>query len=554
MKKSILIFFLFLFFVPSSSPAKDLYEEKLDRGIRNSEPYAYLLVKESGTKKDRAVVLREALKYAPDLPATYFELAKNSFNFTPEGLFEAIDYMLRGVAAYKRNFWWSFMMGSSLLISLILSFLFSILTLILIRLPGDLPLFTHDIKESKNKIFLLAVLIPSVFGPLYLLGGLLFILSFYQKKLDKLVLGLYILFLLVSPWIFRTVSIIFNAPASGELRAVVQVNEAKDNGYAITVLAGSGNPVEVFSYALALKREGKYHEAIDVYSRLIASRPSPRSYNNLANCYVAINNIETAKDLYKKSLEGGRLPATLYNLSQVYRETLDFERGDEYFLAAQSLDREAVSQFRTTFGRNPNRFVIDERLPVSDIFAYSEGKATNAYTMGLSTIPPPFIPVTGILMVILFPVLSRRIKTWAYRCSKCEKILCTKCEKHIVWGRMCLQCYRSLVKLDELDAKERIARLLTVYEHQKRRRDIIKIISHILPGAGLIYAGNILYGFFFLWIFLFSIFVLITNSFFVVEMSNFSHLWLDLVAVFLMVAAYLSSNSVTKRRIARGWL
>lgn len=554
MRKSILVIFLFLLFIPFSSPGKDLYEEQLNRGIRNSEPYAYLLIKESGTKKDRAVILREALKHAPDLPATYFELAKNSFDFSPKGLFEAVDYLLRGIAAYKRNFWWSFMMGSSLLVSLILSFLVSVLLVILIRLPRDLPLFTHDIRETKSKIFLLLVLIPSVFGPLYLLGGLLFIVSLYQKKRDKLVLYFYIIFLLISPWIFRTVSIIFNAPASGELRAVVQVNEAKDNGYAITVLAGGDNPVEVFSYALALKREGKYHEAIDVYSKLVASKPSPRAYNNLANCYVAINNMEMAKDLYRKSLEGKRLPAALYNLSQVYRETLDFEKGDEYFLSAQNLDREAVSQFRTTFGRNPNRFVIDERLPVSDIWSYSGGKATKTYTMGLSAIPPLFIPVMGILVAILYSVLSRHFKTWAYRCSKCEKILCTKCEKHILWGRMCLQCYRSLVKLDELDAKERIARLLTVYERQKKRRDIIKIISHILPGAGLIYAGNILFGFFFLWIFLFSLFILITNSLFVVEMSNFSHLWLSLGSIFLMVIVYLSSNSVTKRRIARGWL
>jgi len=119
---------------------------------------------------------------------------------------------------------------------------------------------------------------------------------------------------------------------------------------------------------------------------------------------------------------------------------------------------------------------------------------------------------------------------------------------------MCLQCYRSSIKLDELDAKERIARLLAVYEYQTRRRNMIKTLSLIVPGWGLIYGGNILYGFFFLWIFLFSIFVLIMNSFFVIEMSHFSHVWLNISATVLLIMVYLISNAATRRRLARGWL
>jgi hypothetical protein len=110
------------------------------------------------------------------------------------------------------------------------------------------------------------------------------------------------------------------------------------------------------------------------------------------------------------------------------------------------------------------------------------------------------------------------------------------------------------VKLDELDAKERIARVLTVYEHQKRRRMIIKIISFIMPGSGQIYAGNILYGLLFLWPFLFFLFIPITNLVFVPETSNFSHIWLNWGSLFLMAVVYLVSNFITKRRLVKGWL
>lgn len=555
MKRFIVLLFFFLFFIPSLSSGEDLYEEQLNRGIRNSEPYSYLLIMQS--KADSAKtksILKEALRYSPDLPAVYFELSKNSFSLKPEGIFNSIDYMLLGIEAYKRNFWWSFMMMSSLLTSFILSFIISMLIIILIRLIRDIPLLSHDIKEVKTKALLLLVLAFVVFGPLYLLGGLLILISFYFKKWDRSVIYLFLLFLFILPWVFNAVSMSFSVPASGELKAVIQVNESKGNTYSLSLLKGKNNPVELFSYALALKREGRYIEAIDTYNKLIALKPDPRIYNNLANCYVAMNDIEKAKELYMKSIKLKTLPSALYNLSQAYRETLEFDKGEEYFIAAQGVDQNAVSRFREIFSRNPNRLVIDEGFPISALWEYSKGKTTRTSPLGLSTVPPVIMPVIALLMAVLFYVLDNRFKNRAYRCKRCGKILCNQCEKHILWGRMCLQCYRSIVKLDELDAKERISRILTVYNYQKKRRNIIKIMSAILPGSGQIYAGNVLYGFLFLWPFIFFLFIPIMNSIFVIEMSHFSHLWLNISSLFLMFAVYVICNLITKRRLAKGWL
>ena len=556
MKRFMLALALLLFLVPAQSRCATFYDEQLDRGIRNSEPYSYLLIKEAQKDKPHArELLQEAVRYSPDLPAAYFELSKISFRFTPEGLFESVSYTLEGIAAYKRNFWWSYMMIASLFISAVLSFLISILVIIMIRLPRDMRLFSHDMAEERSNLMILPVLVLAVFGPLYLLGALLILISLYQKRpVDKLIIYCYVLFLLVSPWVFRNVSALFSAPVSGEMKAVVQVNEAKDGKYALSLLKDGVHPVELFSYALALKREGRYREAIAINEKIIARKPDPRVYNNLANCYVALNDLEKAKNLYQKSISLKRLPSALYNLSQVYREKLDYEKGDEYFLLAQKLDSDAVSGYRTISGRNPNRFVVDEVLPFPVLWEYGKGKSKNTVTMGLSLLPPGFMPVLGLSMGVLFFVLSRRFKNRAYRCSKCGKILCVNCERHVRWGRMCTQCYRSLVKLDELDAKERITKLLAVYEHRKRRRDFLKVISFILPGSSQIYAGKILYGLLFLWPFLFFLLTPVMNSFFVLEMSDFSHLWLNLISLYLMVVVYFISNVITRRRLAKGWL
>jgi tetratricopeptide (TPR) repeat protein len=541
--------------MPSLSSGEDFYEEQLNRGIKNSETRSYMLMQQAKSNDEQATeILERALKYSPNLPAVYFELSKASFEFSTEGLFKTIDYLLQGIWAYKRNFWWSFSMVGSLFTSAMLSLLCSVIIIILIRVPFDIPLLSHDLKEDSTKILLLLSLVSAFLSPLFLLGGILVILGMYMTKWNKLSVYVFFLFLLVSPLFFSTAIMFFNAFSSGALKAIIQVNESKGNRFALSVLKGSNDQITQFSYALAMKREGGYHEAMNIYDNLILKRPTPELYNNLANCYVALGDIKTAKELYTRSTELHRFPSNLYNLSVLSRETLDFDKGDEYFLLAQRLDSEAVYGFRRIFSKNPNRFVIDESLPRSIFWKYATRKTDSAYTINISMLPQIYSSIGALVMMVFFYMLTRRFKHMAYKCKRCGSILCKKCEKRILWGRMCLRCYQSLIKLDELDAKERIARLLTVYKYQKRRRDIIKIFSLILPGTGQIYSGSILNGLLFLWPFLFFLFIPFTNTLFVPETSYFSHTWLSVIALVLMGVVYIACNIIIRRRLAKGWL
>ncbi len=554
MNRSLVILLAMLCFMPRGSVAGDLYEERLNRGIRNTDPYAFLLISSSRSEKERAdSLLHEARKYAPDLPATYFEIAKRTLSLSPASLFEAVDYTIQGIAAYGRNFWWSFMMAASVFVAAILSFFASLIVLFGLRLPQDLPLLAHDMAEKRAKAILLLILVIGFFGPLFLFAGILTLISFYQKKRDRLLLATYIALLLVSPWVCKTASTFLYAPVSGPLKAIVAVNESRDNSAALSLRTGQ-TTAEQFSYGLALKREGEYGEARGVYERLIRMAPDARTYNNLANIYVALNDFDRAKELYLKSRDYGPLPSTLYNLSQVYRETLDFEKGEEWFLAAQKMDPSAVSRYRSVYSRHPNRFVIDETLSQGELSAYARSRTKKFLTAGFFFVPPVTAPFIGLVLAAAVFFLSKYFTPWAYRCSRCGKILCSKCEKRLLWGQMCGQCYGSLVKLDEFDAKERIARLLAVYEHQRRRRWRMKLIALLLPGGGLIYGGDLLYGFSFLWIFLFACLLPLLNSFFSVGMYHFTHVWLNVGAVALAIVLYVISNVVTRRRLAKGWL
>lgn len=554
MRRLSLMIFLCLLFIPSLTLA-DFYEEQLDRGIRNSEDYSYFLIKKSKEDPARAKqILEEALRYSPDLPAVYFELSKASFSFSPEGMYEFFDNIVKGIGAYKRNFWWSFTIAGSLFMGAIISFVVSIFIVVLLRLSRDLPLFSHDVMEQKTRILILLVLISALTGPLPLIGGILLIPGLYLKRRDRVVVYLYLLFLLVLPLVFKASTIFLSVPSSDTIKAIVYVNESKDNRYALSVLRNADDEISLFSYALALKREGYYDEAIELYNRLIAERPDPRYYNNLANCYVAKNDMETAKQLYEQAIQIKPLVSAYYNLSQVSARTLDFVKREEYFLTAQRLDRDSVSQFYAIFSLTPNRFVVDEVLSISTLWKYSMNRVNGTSTMGLSTISPSTISLIAIIFGIIFYVSNMRIKHRARRCKKCGAILCNKCARGLLWGSMCSKCYRSLVKIHEIDTKERIARIQALYKYQVKRRRILSLFSFILSGSAPIYAGETLKGLLFLWPFLFLLFSFLISRIFVIGMPQSSHIWLNWISLSLMGSIYLLSILITRRGLAKGWL
>lgn len=558
MKKFSLVVFLSVLFFPFLSIGRDFCEEQLDRGIRNSEAYSYFLTEKSrANPSQKEEMLRKALRCSPDLPAVYFELAKANFSLFGGKMYKAYDYMLGGIEAYKRNFWWTFTLVGSLFLGLIISFVFSMFIILIIRIMRDLPLLTHDIMERKNRMLLLLIVIISAFaGPLLLIGGILVVLGLYLKKADRSVVYLYILFLLLSPWLLKASSIVFKIPSSSILKAVVEVNESRDNRYALSVLSNSKDEAVLSSYALALRRQGYYDEAIEIYNRLITRNPEAAFYNNLANCYVAKADLEKAIEFYQRSIQIKPLVSAYYNMSQVLRRTLHLVKGEEYFLYAQKMDPDAIVDFQEVFSRNPNRLVVDEILPMSAIweYSYSREKTAGVSAFGLSILPPNWLPVLAVLIGALFYVLNKRMRARAYRCKKCGAIVCNKCVRRVLWGNMCLQCYKSLIKLHELDARERINRLKTVYDYQMRRRRILSVLSFLLPGSAYIYAGFVFKGFLMLWLFLFLLTAFMISSIFVIGMPYFPHLWLNWSAPFLLVLVFLVSNIITQRRLAKRWL
>ncbi len=556
MKQALIIILLYLAVLPAVCFGSDFQETRLNSGLRSAEAYSYLLIEKADENRtESGHLLKEALRESPNLPAVYFELAKTSFSLSSTGIFESVDYIIEGISAYSRNFWWAFTLAGSLFFSLIFSLAAAMLIIIAIRFPGDVQMFGHDIKESQYPLIMLVVLLVlSFISPLLFLAGMLMMFGIYMKKSDRTVVYLFLVFLVFSPFIFRAASLFVHVPPSSSMKAIVEVNESKDNRYALAILKNSGDYASLFSYALALKREGRYGEAVAAYQKLLRIWPDPRVYVNLGNCYVGLGNMEEAITYYLNAVESRPLASAYYNLSQISRELLDYTKGNEYFKRALEIDRDAVSDYRAIFSRHPNRIVADETLSFAELSSFALGTNGKTSTFGFTVVPASFIPGIAVLLIIFYLFLNRSIKNKAYRCKRCSAVLCPRCEKRITWGQMCPVCYASIVKMDELEVRERVARLLAIYEHQKKRRDIMKTFSFLLPGVSHVYAGKIAAGSIFLWSFLFFLFLPVTNMMFSGGGLPHAHGFFMWAAAFFAGLIYIISNILTRKRIAKGWL
>ncbi len=546
--KAIAILLALLHLAPAAGLAED-YESLLDRGLRSDEAYSAALIRQAAGAPDKGEVIAEALRFSPDLPAVYFKMAMASL----PNVIKHFEYFAGGLRAYGRNFWWSLSLYGQVLASLMISLCLSLAVVVLIRLPRQIPLIAHDINEHRAKLLIPLILLPAALGgPVFFLAGALVLVGIHLRKSSRAAVGLALAVLVAAPFMLRYNDAVLSAPASAEMKAIVAVNEGKDNTYAIDTLEGSTEPAARFSYALALKREGRYLEAISIYNELAKDRPSWKVLNNLANAYSALQQDDLAKETYSKAYEMDPNANVLYNLSQVYRGTLDYARGDKYYQDASALDRALVSEYTARSSENPNRFVVDVVHSMPELWELALKRSRPVYspfTLGTA-------PSVGLAAVLLaaYAALALSLKSVAFNCSRCSKVACNICSRESRFGNICHECFEATMALKDIDRQQRVQALLSTHEHKARQRSIVRALSFAPPGIAQIYVGNVLSGLILLWAFAFGAVFIWMNPYISTGLAGFSHGWLTPIAIAMMAATYLGSTITINGRLDSGWL
>jgi tetratricopeptide (TPR) repeat protein len=525
------------------------YEAVLDSGLTNDEAYSLSLVEQANDSPNKEELLQEALRFSPDVPALYFKLSWASL----PNVISSLQYWVGGLKAYARSFWWSFSLAGLFFASAFISLVITAAVVVLVRLPIQIPLLSHDINEGKLKLLIpLILLLAALGGPLFFIAGALVVVGVHLKKLNRAPIYLVLVLLAASPLLLKAANGMLTAAASPELRAVVAVNEGRDNDFALEVLRDKTSREARFSYALALKRAGRYGEAEAIYEELNSKKPDWMVLNNLATIYQARNQTDEAKETLKKAADIKKKAVLLYNLSQAYRGTLDYTEGDKYYKEASALDPEDVSRYTDLASINPNRFVIDVTYSAADFWKMALGSPRNY----VSLFPIGTLPAVGlaVFLLIVSVVFGITIHSQGFRCSRCGKIVCNICSRDSRWGQMCPTCYSSLVRVKDMDRKKRVSALLSAYEYKDKIKGMVRILSFLPPGIAQISVGRTLSGFLFLWAFCFCAVFVWINPFIGTGLAGFSHSWLNAPLIIAALAVYASSTIYVNGRLESGWL
>ncbi len=520
----------------------------LDRGLSNDDAYAHALqVKSKTADPDEAVsMLEEALENAPDSPGFYFTLSVAKL----PSVVRSFDLFVEGVKAYNRSFWWRLSLIALLIEAALLSTAIALTVAALLRFPRDLPLMAHDINEHKALLIMPLLIMPLAFlGPLSFVGGVLFLGGMYMKRSNKLVAYIALLFIALSPlwtgFVGKTASL-----TNPVVRATVDVNEGRDNTLALSTLAGREDFPSRFSYAIALKREGRAEEAVELLQGLIETRTDHRLYNNLGNAYVAIERRDLAKAAYLNAIQQGKSVTTLYNLAQIYRDELDYENGEKYFNQAQQMSKAEVSDYTARTAKHYNRMVFDETLTFAEIKSVAWGSEVRDSVRGFprGTVVPA--GVAGGLLV-LFMILGKMVPSSSFRCKNCGKVACLACAES---EKMCMDCQAKLSQDDDASPQSRVKRMLQANQQKERQMTVIRVLAFLPPGIAQVYSGRLFSGFVYMWLFGFGVVLLVLNPYVSTGLAGNSHGWLWLATAPMLLLIYYVSILTVNRRLDRGWL
>ena len=510
-------------------------------------PLSYALIKRASNDHDPARsrrLLGEALRASPGLPPVYFSLAEANLGKFPDGLIPGLYYAVQGFESYARNWWWTIDLTGLAAFSLAASFLICLLITVCLRLPRELPLLKHDIGERRRQLFVLLVPAASAFfGPGPFLASVLLLLGIYFQRRDRALVVLALLFTALMPFVRGWINGVYLI-SDPRMRAIVSVNEGTGDSLALNTLAGSRDFAGLFSYGLALQKSGRPSQAIVAYSAAIQRRKDPRAYVNLANCYMFFGEPGKADELYTKSLDLGPTAAAYYDLAQLDRNSLAYGKAGALYRQASALDPAGLMSF---MGRTGNP-LMDETLGMADFYSIFE-KARRVATGS----KPVLLWSLTVLWLAVFFHYCKEDRMRAFRCSRCGRVLCDRCDRELFWGRMCGECHESLMKLEAQDPKKRVARLLLIHGSQLKRGALIRALGFAPPGIAHIYRGEVLQGVLMLWGFTFFALAAAVNPLFETGLGTGAHDWLPAVSACVCGLLYILSFACARRRGTRQW-
>jgi hypothetical protein len=523
----------------SQKELDQLYQLKLDKGIRNVPILSFLLIRESEQARgkgdaDHAVrMAMYSIKFSPELPQPYFEFARALWHQNPFQLHKILPELLKGEVVQFQYYPSSLKLFYNMFYILSNAILMTFIIFGIIVMIKYLPLYFYDIRKSMtqeiSRLLLNSLKIFILFIPFFfrfdMLWGLLFwsvLLWGYVSKREKHLILIFLIVLVYFPFFLRSSSSFLDGPSSD---IILEMNQANHEDWVRSTeeklqawLTNHPDDSEVlFSLGLAEKRQGRYPVAEEFYLRATQQDSQfSEAFSNLGNVYLAKKQTSLAISSYQKATDlNPNRGAYYYNLYRAYsQETFLSSKIDRAFQRARQLDPNLVD-FYTNIdipNRPPNfnRLVIDEVLTPQrlwnrflDQFIGKEGFLFRLFKAWFEKIPTRIPFLAPILFLGFLIGISRytRTKRFLTRCPMCGSptyrfYLGTSDQEFI-----CFNCYRMFIQKEKLHPKIVEKKSLQVRQFQRQNHLISRFLSFFFVGFGYLWREQTFKGLLFLFIF-----------------------------------------------------
>jgi tetratricopeptide (TPR) repeat protein len=517
-----------------------LYQLKLDKGIRNVPTLSFLLIRQSEQARekgdaDRAIQMAlYSITFSPDLPQPYFELARALWHQNFFQLHKILPEVLKGAAVHFQYYPSSLRLLYNVFYILSNAILMTFIIFSIVVMVKHLPLYFYDIRKNvtheTSGLLINSLKIFVFFIPFFLRLDMLWALFFwsillwgYVTKRDKQFIFIFLIVLVYFPFFLRSFSSFLDGGSSDIILEMNQTNhedlgkstEEKLRNWLVT----HPNDVEVlFSLGLAEKRQGHYPEAEEFYRKAIQLDPKfSEAFSNLGNVYLVQKQTALAISSYQQAIDlNPSKGAYYYNLHRAYsQESFLSGKVDRALQRAQQLDPQLIRYYMAIDAPHPNRLVIDEVLTdqrlwkrFSNQFIGKEGFLFRLFKAWFERIPSRIPLLTPILFLGFLIGMARycRAKRFLTRCPMCGSptyrfYLGTSDQEFI-----CFNCYRIFIQKEKLHPKIVEKKSFEVRQFQKQDHFINRYLSFFLVGFGYLWREQVLRGLFFL--FIFFIFIL----------------------------------------------
>jgi tetratricopeptide (TPR) repeat protein len=524
----------------SKKELDQLYELKLDKGIQNVSLLSFFLIREAeqarrkGDPYQAVEMATYSIKFSPQLPQPFFELARTYWDRNPFQLHKILPEVFRGLIAQLGHYPSSLKLFYNMFYILSNAILMTFIIFGIVVMIKYLPLYFYDIQkhltQEISRLLINALKIFFLFIPFFLRLDILWAILFwsillwgYVTKEERRLLLFFLIVLVYLPFFIRSSSSFLNGLSSEIILEMHQANHEEWDGRTEGKLRAwlsthPDDPEVLFTLGLMSKRQGRYSQAEEFYQRAVQKDPQfSEAFSNLGNVYLATKQTDLAIASHQRAIDlDPNRGAFYYNLYRAYsQETFLSGKTDKAFQRARQLDPKLVAEYSRIDSSNINRLVIDQDLTTQRLWGRflanvigREGFLFRLFKAWFETVPSRATFLVPILFLGFMIGMSRYIRTKRFltRCPMCGSptyrfYMGTSDQEFI-----CFNCYRIFVQKEKLHPKIAEKKSLQVRQFQKQNCFIGRFVSFFFVGFGYLWEKNPLKGLIFL--FLFFIFIL----------------------------------------------